>query len=192
MIRKSDTIARSERLILSGQHDEAIRLLTKVLSDDPLNLPALLNIGIAYTEKGDHEAAIEVLENYVAQDPDNDGAFEALGCAYLRTGHYPEAEASLEAALQINPQSASVLRNLSIVLNRTRRGARGFVLLEHAYELDPDDYLTTYALAITYRCVGRAEDARQLYMRLHSLENVPTDIIHDAQKSILEMSLNWR
>jgi len=114
-------IHESETLIRTGDFAEAIRTLTDVLAEEPDNLPALLTIGVAYTEGGLNTEAIRALRYYIGHDKENDLAWEALGCAYLRLDLNAEAEHALETARELNPANAAVLRNLSILKNRRRR-----------------------------------------------------------------------
>lgn len=186
-----DQIAQSEQLIRTGQFVDAIALLTEVLAEDPENLPALLNIGIAYTENGENESAIQALRYYVERDEQNDEAWEALGCAYLRKKDYATAESHLERARKVNPRNASVLRNLSVLLSQTGRGRASFMMLKKAYEINPNDYLTTYALATAYRHLGRSDQSRELFERLQTFEYLPTVVRREAETSLLEMAIGW-
>ncbi len=186
-----EQIAQSEELIRTGLFDDAIALLTEVLAEDPGNLAALLNIGIAYTESGHNDSAVQALSYYVQQDEENDEAWEALGCAYLRKKDYSTAEEHLERARDLNPQNASVLRNLSVLLSETGRGRESYTTLTKAYELNPNDYLTTYALATAYRYLQRPEEARTLLERLQTFDYLPTSISHEAEKHLLELTVGW-
>lgn len=178
-------------MIRSGKFDEAIELLNGILGEDPTNLGALLNIGIAYTENGDNNSAIQALEYYVAQDPDNDEAWEALGCAHLRKDEHAAAERHLTRARELNPENASVLRNLSVLFSQTGRGRESFDLLKDSYRLNPDDYLTTYALATAYRYLGKYDDARRLFQRLDRFDYLPDQIHQEAQRNLLELAVGW-
>ncbi len=184
-------ITESEQLIRTGRYADAIELLTAVLADDPTNLTALLDIGIAFTENGQNDSAIQALEYYVRHDEANDQAWEALGCAYLRKKEYKTAEVHLDRARTINPQNASVLRNLSVLLSQTGRGRVGFTTLKKAYEINPNDYLTTYALGTAYRHLGRSGEALQLFERLQAFEYLPTILRRESEKHLLELSVGW-
>ncbi|MFW5696136.1 MAG: tetratricopeptide repeat protein [Alkalispirochaeta sp.] len=186
-----EQIAQAEELIRTGLFDDAVALLTEVLADNPNNLAALLNIGIAYTESGRNDSAIQALSYYVQHDDENDEAWEALGCAYLRKKDYRAAEKHLEHARALNSQNASVLRNLSVLFSETGRGRKSYATLTKAYDLNPNDYLTTYALATAYRYLQRPEEARTLLERLQTFDFIPTAIRHEAEKHLLELTVGW-
>ena len=186
-----EQLEQSEQMIRSGQFDRAIAVLTDVLAEDPSNLPALLNIGIAYTEAGQNDSAIQALEYYVQQDQESDEAWEALGCAFLRKKDYATAERHLEQAKRVNPQNASVLRNLSVLLSQTGRGRASFLMLKKSYEINPNDYLTTYALGTAYRYLERPEEARKLFERLQTFDQLPVVVRNEAERHLLELSVGW-
>jgi tetratricopeptide (TPR) repeat protein len=178
-------------MIKTGRYDEAIDILTHVLAEDPSHLPALLNIGIAYTENGDNEKAIEALRFYIKHDEENDEAWEALGCAYLRRKQYERAESSFKRAIDVNPENASVLRNYSVLLSQTDRNRGSYRMLRRSPALNPNDYLTTFALAAAYRYLGRRDEALELYEKLNQISKLPESVRRDIEHAIIELSVGW-
>ena len=181
-------IQESEKLIQTGRFDEAIGLLTELLADDPGDLSALLNVGIAYTENGENDKAIRALEYYTVRDSTNAEAWEALGCAYLRKQEYGTAETYLTRARETDPENASVLRNLSVLYSRTERGEKSFELLQTAHTLDPRDYLTSFALGLAYRGRGENEHAQALFGELVKLRGLPETIRSEVETHLLQLS----
>jgi Flp pilus assembly protein TadD len=187
-----ERITESENLLRKGRFAEAIALLHDVLADDPTDLKAVLNVGIAYTEYGENDKAIKALDFYTAREQNSAEAWEALGCAYLRKGEYTSAEEYLLRAQGLAPDNASILRNLSVLLSRTDRGDRSLSLLERAHELDGSDYLTTYALAIAYRSTGDTEKARSHFHEITAFfPELPAGLREDVEQQLLELSLGW-
>jgi len=186
-----DGIRQSEQLIQRGQFAEAIGLLTEMLADDPEDLSALLNVGIAFTESGENDKAIRALEYYTARNTENAEAWEALGCAYLRKQEYANAESYLSRARETDPENASVLRNLSVVLSRIGRGEESFELLKTAHSLDSRDYLTSFALALAYRSRGENESATALFEELVKLRGLPQTIRSEVETHLLQLSVGW-
>ncbi len=184
-------IRESERLIRTGRYNDAISLLTEILEDDPLFLPALLNIGIAYTESGRNAEAVDALRFYLKHDEENSEAWEAIGCALLRQKEFDEAEACFKRAIDIAPENASVLRNYSVLLSQTERGGESYRLLRKSHALDPDDFLTKFALAASYRYLGRNSEALALYEELNATPNVPERVQSDIEQNIVELTIGW-
>lgn len=186
-----DEISRSVQLIQTGDYDGAIDLLRYILADEPDNLPALLNIAIAYTESGKNTEAIQTIEYYLKHDQENDEAYEAIGCAYLRSGLFESAEKHLRKSLELNPENASVRRNLSVLLSQTGRGRESMKELKQSYELNPTDYLTMYALGLMYQSVRDTEAAREMFQKLTDAPNVPLEIRRQGEKRFLELTIGW-
>lgn len=184
-------VRESERLIQAGRHDDAIDLLTGVLEDDPTNLSALLNIGIAYTESGRNAAALQALRFYLRHDEKNCEAWEAIGCAHLRRKEYDEAERCFERAMDLDPENASVLRNYSVLLSRTDRGRESYLTLRKSRGLNPNDLLTTFALASACRFLGRDNEALELYRELSAFPDLPERVRSDIEQNLIELSVGW-
>lgn len=184
-------VQTGEQLIRLGRFEESILVLRQVLVEDPTNLPALLTIGIAFTEAGRNDEAIQALGFYLSHHAATDEACEALGCAYLRKGEHGPAEKQLRLALRINPQNASVMRNLSVLLTRTDRGAEAFALLQRSYELNPTDFMTLYALAGAHLFLGHREQAQQFFHELLALENVPPTLYAEAAGRYSALLVGW-
>lgn len=190
-VETSQALEQSEQLIRTGRFEEAIVVLRDVLAEDPTNMPALLTIGIAYTESGRNNEAIQTMAYYVSRNAENDEAFEVLGCAHLRKGEIVTAEHHLRTALRLNPSNASVMRNLSVLLSRTDRGEEAFRLLERSYELNPQDYLTLFALAGMHNHMGHRERAQELYHTLLSVEHLPDTIYTEAAGRYSALLVGW-
>ncbi len=187
-----DRITESEHLLRTGRYAEAIDLLNTVLADDPTDLHAMLNVGIAYTENGENDKAIKALGYYVSREKETAEAWEALGCAYLRKREYREAEDHLRHARSCAPRNASVLRNLSVLLSRTERGSEAFQLLKEAHELDGSDYLTTFALASTYLAMGDRDNARTHFEEVLSFfPALPDAVRRESEQHLLELTVGW-
>ncbi|MFW5644000.1 MAG: tetratricopeptide repeat protein, partial [Alkalispirochaeta sp.] len=184
-------IKEAEDMIRLGRFTDAISLLTEILADDPEDLPALLNVGIAFTESGENDKAIRTLNYYVTRDDRNPEAWEALGCAHLRKHEYDEAEEYLNRARIFAPENASILRNMSVLLSRTGRGRESLSLLKRAHELDPNDYLAAFALGQVYHGSGEAEKAQELFDGLLERERLPEVIRREAEKHALQLSVGW-
>ena len=72
------TVDHAEQLMRKGAFQKAKIILSEIISDDPEDLRAICDIGIAYTETGENQKAIRALEHYVLNDSGNPYAWEAL------------------------------------------------------------------------------------------------------------------
>lgn len=184
-------ISRADHLIRRGRYAEAVEMLHEVLVDEPDSMPALLNLGIAYTESGQNDEAIRALTFYISRDDANAEAWEALGCAHLRKSDFADAERALDRARVLNPENGSVLRNLAVLLGRTGRARASLYLLRKAHAVNPYDYLTTYALALATRQFGRFDESRALFDEVAETEHAPAPVRDDARRNEIELTLGW-
>ena len=184
------TVDQAEYLMREGAFQKAKVLLSEILSDDPNDLRAICDIGIAYTETGENSKAIRALEHYIRNDETNPYAWEALGCAQFRTGELETARQSLVRALDLLPENPSALRNLGILNVMEDRHDAGLELLQRSMRLCPGDYRTLYALNYAFRDSHRREERTRILDRLIELE-LPDDLRRDVELARIRISLGW-
>lgn len=183
-------LKESEQLMRGGKFDEAIELLQSVLAEDPENLPALRQLGVAFTESGRNREAIRTITFYLGMDDRNAQAHEAIGCAHLRLDEYEAAEPYLKRAHELEPENPTIMRNLSVLFSQTGRPEESLDYLERSYEINPEDYLTQYALSSAYLFYGRRDEASSILYSL--LQNdVPEGIRKSCEERYLQLSVNW-
>lgn len=181
---------KAENLMRNGAFERAKILLTEILYDDPGDLRAICDIGIAYTETGEDEKAIRALEYVLSKDDQNPYAWEALGCASFRSDNNSYAKECLNRALELMPENPTSLRNLGIICGIEGRHQEGLDLLRKSVRLAPDDYRTLYALNFTFRDTGEKKRRSQVLDRLKKLE-LPDDIRKDVVLSCIKMDIGW-
>ncbi|MCG8452306.1 MAG: tetratricopeptide repeat protein [Spirochaetales bacterium] len=184
------TVDQAENLMREGAFSEAKKILSQILNDNPGDLRAVCDIGIAYTETGENEKAIKALEHYIRNDDSNPYAWEAIGCARFRIGELEEAKHCLERSLELSPDNPSSLRNLGIIEGMEGYHEKGLKLLQDALRLAPGDFRTLYALSYAYRDLNKREQRRKVIDQLLDLE-LPDDINKDAQLTRIRMNLGW-
>jgi len=184
------TVDQAEHLMREGAFQKAKVLLSEILSDDPEDLRAICDIGIAYTETGENMKAIRALDHYIRNDQTNPYAWEALGCATFRTGDFDRARVCLVKSLDLMPDNPSSLRNLGILHGMEGRQAEGLQLLQRSMRLAPGDYRTLYALNYAFRDSGAQEERTRILDRLTEFE-LPEEIRKDVELSRIRMNIGW-
>ena len=99
------TLEQAEHLMREGAFQSAKTILSEIISEDPNDLRAICDIGIAYTETGENLKAIKALKYYIKKDKTNPYAWKALGCAQFRTGELAQARSSLSKSIEIMPEN---------------------------------------------------------------------------------------
>ena len=184
------TVDHAEHLMREGAFQQAKDLLAQIISEDPEDLRAICDIGIAYTETGENEKAIKALMHYIRNDEGNPYAWEALGCAHFRTGSLTEARRCLVRSLDLSPENPSALRNLGIINGMEGRREDGLELLEHSAMLAPDEYRTLYALSYAYKDSGDTDKRMKVLASLSKMD-LPDDVYNDILLTQIRLNLGW-
>ncbi|PIE04550.1 MAG: hypothetical protein CSA76_03640 [Spirochaetales bacterium] len=184
------TLEHAEHLMREGEFQQAKVILAEIISENPGDLRAICDIGIAYTETGENTKAVRALEHYMQRDRTNPYAWEAMGCALFRLGKYDKAGEYLVKAIDLLPENPSALRNLGIV-----QGVKGFQensleLLQRSLELAPQDYRTLYALNFTYRDMNEPQKRLEVLEQLLERE-LPENIRREIELTRIYIELGW-
>jgi Tfp pilus assembly protein PilF len=121
------------RALQSGDLEGATARLREVLAQDPQNVAALLNLGVAYHQAGQHSKAIEQFAQVAVLRPNEARAYVNLAAAENALGHLERAEEALLKALEIAPQQAGVHHNLGVIY--LKREQYGNAMAEFELEL---------------------------------------------------------
>lgn len=125
----------------------AITAYLEVLTADPENLSALMNLGTALHLSGQHTAAIERFGEVLARDPGNATAYINLGAAHGSLGHLDRAMESLLKALELAPMKRDVHYNLATLYLRKGEVVRAMAELELELAMHPDHVPAQKAVA---------------------------------------------
>lgn len=112
-------------------------------------------------ELGDVSGAVGLLEEVVADFPDFAPAVHRLGDALMDLGKVEQAAVHFTAAIRLAPAMPQGYTGLASVLVRTKQFDEAHKLLAGALRLNPDNRRARYLLGMTYRGLGRNEDAKR-------------------------------
>ena len=115
-------------------------------------------------DSGRLEEAKIMFRNVVELRPESDTGYVNLAIAHSFLGELDQAEPLLRAALRIHP-SAHAHSSLGFVYYSQKQYQEAAFEFENATELISDDALYFSNLGDAYRQLGRAEDAREAYVR---------------------------
>ncbi len=90
--------------------------IEEMLSKNPDNPTALVQLGNDYFDMGNFEKAIASYVKAIKLDPNNADVITDMGIAYRRLGKSAEAATCFRQALQVNAGHPTALFNLGIVL----------------------------------------------------------------------------
>lgn len=128
-----------ERRELLGK--EARALYDKVLADNPSNLDAKTNLGMAYMSSENPVKGITLLREVLEADPRNQKVLYNLGILAIQSGQFDKAAERLSQLVQINPNSVEGQFYLGVSLARLRRAAPAQAAFDKAKSLSNDPAL---------------------------------------------------
>ncbi len=106
--------------------DEArVQALTTVITSDPTNAGAAVQLGNVYFDAERYPDAIKWYEEGVRLDPKNADASTDLGISYYYTGQTDRALAQFDSSLKIDPKHTKTFLNQGIVLAFGKRDLAG-------------------------------------------------------------------
>ncbi|MFC2114199.1 tetratricopeptide repeat protein [Bacteroidota bacterium] len=100
---------RAQQFMESFQYDSVMDILGRVLKDDPQNLFALINRGVAYLNTGKYQKAQIDLEKAKLIDSNTHYLFYNLGLVYANLGKFNDAIANFTKAIEISPEDVGAL-----------------------------------------------------------------------------------
>lgn len=97
-----------------GQYDRAAETAEQVLTAQPSNIEAMLEIGRAHIARGQAFYGISALERARDAAPRDWRPLSLLGVAYQQVRRHADAEAAWAAGLSLAPEQPEILTNIAI------------------------------------------------------------------------------
>ena len=132
-------LEQAVQLHRAGRRDEAARLYSALLQQDPRHFYALYFLGFAYFESGEFERAAELMAQAVKINPRSPDAFYNLGCSYLQLQRHQQAVLCFDAALGLKPDYDAAWTNRGVALLSLRRQSDALASFDRAIQLNPRD-----------------------------------------------------
>jgi len=117
--------------------------------------------GTAAVRQGAYDQALADLTPILRIRPDDASLHYWIGTAHQGLGRAEPAIDHLSRAVELDPAMAMARRQLGMLLTLGERYADAIEQYERAVALEPLDADSHYGLALSYRALGRAPDARQ-------------------------------
>ena len=109
--------ASEERVKLLG--GKARELYAKVLKDQPGNLDAKTNLGMAYMASENPVQGVSLLREVLATDPRNEKALYNMGILAVQSNQFDKAVTRFQDLVKVNPKNVNGQFYLGVTLART-------------------------------------------------------------------------
>ncbi len=102
-----------------------ITAVERMLSSNPNNVQALIQLGNDYFDLGQYDKSIEAYNKAIKIDPQNAEVTTDMAVAYRRLGKTDESVKLFRKALEIDPNQSLAMFNLGIVLRDDMKDPQG-------------------------------------------------------------------
>jgi tetratricopeptide (TPR) repeat protein len=166
--RMQDLLARGNKAIADGDHEQTVALLTEYDALNPGRPDVLNSIGAALMYLGRISEAEQRLREALDSDPNYIEALVSL--AGVLQGNPAGAEEWLRRALKVNPKYPGVRSKLGISLASAGRVREAKIAFRKALKLDPNDADALLGMGGVARAEGRFDQAESYIKRVLAIQ----------------------
>jgi tetratricopeptide (TPR) repeat protein len=148
-LARADELQDAQRLLKSGQRDQALEHVNRALAAKPKDPQARFLKGVILTEQGKQGEAIDVFTRLTQDYPNLPEPYNNLAVIYAGQGQYDKARAALEQSIRTHPSYATAYENLGDVYAKLASQAYG-----KALQLDASNTGAQNKLSLVRELVG--------------------------------------
>lgn len=161
---------------LEKNYNGALEQIRMVLGTDQDNVEAYKTLALVFMDQGKPDMAKMTCANALKIDPDNASIYNNLGLIYLKEKNVPLAAAQFSKALEKDPGYAPALASLgAIALDH-----KDYNLAAECYgklaKIKPSNWQALNAYAVALRGLGKNDEAKALYMKVHDLDRSNNEV----------------
>lgn len=149
-----------------GQLQEANRLYSFILAQDPAHFDALHFQGVAFMDAGHVEEGVSQIRRALNIRTDQAGAWSNLGNGQKRLGRFSEAIVSYRRALALEPKNLLALYNLGIAYAAMGQREEALRTFDQALAVDPWHSLSLNSRGSLLHEAGQFDEAIATYEKL--------------------------
>ena len=112
---RADDVQDASKLLKSGQHQQALERVNKVLAAKPKDAQARFLKGLIFAEQGNTKDATDIFLALTKDFPDLPEPYNNLAVIYASQGQYDKARSALEQSIRTHPSYATAYENLGDV-----------------------------------------------------------------------------
>jgi Flp pilus assembly protein TadD len=146
---RADELQDAQRLLKSGQRDQALEHVNRALAAKPKDPQARFLKGVILTEQGKQGEAIDVFTRLTQDYPNLPEPYNNLAVIYAGQGQYDKARGALEQSIRTHPSYATAYENLGDVYAKLASQAYG-----KALQLDASNTGAQNKLSLVRELVG--------------------------------------
>lgn len=167
----------AQTLLFMQQGEPAMKLLERVLKDQPGDQAALYLQAQAHLVMNDPQAAIEAATAALARDPRQPRMLRLRATAWNTLGDENATLADYQAAIKVNANDADALQNASLLLARLMRQDEATEAARKAVAVAPQNVEARRRLASQLISNGESGAAREQCLALLELDPKDTQVL---------------
>jgi tetratricopeptide (TPR) repeat protein len=153
----ADDVEDAAKLLKSGQHQQALERVNKLLAAKPRDARGRFLKGLIYAEQGNAKEATEVFLALTKDFPGLPEPYNNLAVIYASQGQYDKARGALEQSIRTHPSYATAYENLGDVYAKLASQA-----YDKALQFDSANPAAKNKLALVRELVGGSAPAKPL------------------------------
>jgi tetratricopeptide (TPR) repeat protein len=127
-LARADDLQDAQQLLQSGQREQALERVNKILAAKPKDPQARFLKGVILTEQGKQAEAIEIYTKLTQDYPSLPEPYNTPAVIYAGQGQYEKARTALEQSIRTHPSYATAYENLGDVYAKLASQAYGKAL----------------------------------------------------------------
>jgi len=147
-------------LVGANRAEDALRFLVAARRLEPTSLDAALGLAEGYLEAGRPDLALQTIEEIPASDRQSPAALEVHGTSLLRLGRRTEAKERFATLLRQRPNDPEAYIHATQVALEDDDWEEALRILNEGLARAPDAWLLLLRRGVTYKLMGRIEEAR--------------------------------
>jgi tetratricopeptide (TPR) repeat protein len=151
----ADDVEDAAKLLKSGQHQQALERVNKVLAAKPKDARARFLKGLIFAEQGNAKDATDIFLALTKDFPDLPEPYNNLAVIYASQGQYDKARGALEQSIRTHPSYATAYENLGDVYAKLASQA-----YDKALQFDSANPAAKNKLALVKELVGGSAPAK--------------------------------
>jgi Flp pilus assembly protein TadD/ketosteroid isomerase-like protein len=164
----ADDVEDAAKLLKSGQHQQALERVNKLLAAKPKDARARFLKGLIFAEQGNTKDATEVFLGLTRDYPDLPEPYNNLAVIYAAQGQYDKARGALEQSIRTHPSYATAYENLGDVYAKLASQA-----YDKALQFDSANPAAKNKLALVRELVGGSAPAKPVAVAVAAAPSAP-------------------
>lgn len=176
------SINRAQILIKQNRYEEAGKLLTGILAQEPHNVYVLAMLAQVKLRQQNTKEAKQLIDSAIGLSPDTDYLYYVKATVLINDNKYDEAEDNLKQAIELNPEDADYFALWASVKLTRKQYAKVLELADEALELDPENLRALNTRSTALLKLNRKED---------SFSTIEGALAHDPNNAYTHSNYGW-